>query len=70
MTAVLLAGQGPVVWALCADRVPRRGARWSARSNASDPRLPRWLIRVLSQDGRTLAQSTARRWSLDIGGAA
>lgn len=69
ITAVLLAGAGPVAWALCADRVlgvvPLVG-----RSTAIDTRWPRWLSRVRSQDGRTLANLDAVRMILDIGGAA
>jgi hypothetical protein len=68
VTAVLLVGAGPVVWALCADRVhgvvPLVG-----RSTAIDERWPRWLSRVRSQDGRTLAHLDSAQMVLDIGGA-
>jgi hypothetical protein len=68
VTAVLLVGGGPVVWALCADRVhgvvPLVG-----RSMAIDERWPRWLSRVRSQDGRTLARLDSAQMVLDIGGA-
>jgi chemotaxis signal transduction protein len=69
ITTVLLVGAGPVIWGLCADRVhgvvPLVG-----RSTAVDARWPRWLSRVRSQDGRTLANLDAARMILDIGGAA
>jgi hypothetical protein len=68
ITAVLLAGTGPVVWALCAERVhgvvPLVG-----RSTVIDERWPRWLSRVRSQDGRTLAHLDSAQMVLDIGGA-
>jgi hypothetical protein len=68
ITAVLLAGNGPIAWALCADKVlgvlPLVG-----RSPAIDARWPRWLSRVRSQDGRTLAQFDGAQMVLDIGGA-
>jgi hypothetical protein len=68
VTAVLLVGDGAVVWALCADRVhgvvPLVG-----RSMAIDERWPRWLSRVRSQDGRTLARLDSAQMVLDIGGA-
>jgi hypothetical protein len=67
VTAVLLAGIGPVAWALCADHVhgvvPLVG-----RSTVIDARLPRWLGRVRSQDGRTLAHLDSAQMVLDIGG--
>src|SRR5262249_13576195 len=44
ITAVLLAGHGPVVWALCADRV-FGVVTLVGRSTALDPRWPRWLGR-------------------------
>jgi hypothetical protein len=69
VTAVLLAGPGPVAWALCADQV-YSVVTLVGRSNASDARWPRWLGRVRSQDGRTLAQLDAAQMALDIGGAA
>lgn len=69
VTAVLLAGGGPVMWAVCADRVlgvvPLVG-----RSTAPDPRLPRWLTRVFSSDGRSLAHVDGGQLIVDIGGAA
>jgi hypothetical protein len=69
VTAVLLVGQGPVAWALCADQVlgvvPLVG-----RSTVADERLPRWLSRVFSQDGRSLAHVDAPKMIVDIGGAA
>lgn len=69
VTAVLLAGQGAVAWALCADHVlgvvPLVG-----RSTVADERLPRWLSRVFSQDGRSLAHVDAAKMVVDIGGAA
>jgi len=69
VTAVLLAGGGPIAWALCADLVhgvvPLVG-----RSNVVDARLPRWLGRVRTADGRTLAQLDSAEMVLDIGGAA
>jgi hypothetical protein len=68
VTAVLLTGAGPVIWALCADQVhgvvPLIG-----RSTAVDERWPRWLSRVRSQDGRTLAHLDSALMVLDIGGA-
>lgn len=68
VTAVLLHGDGPVAWALCADRVhgvvPLVG-----RSHAIDVRWPRWLSRVRSADGRTLAHFDSAQMVLDIGGA-
>lgn len=68
ITAVLLAGRGAVTWALCADQVhgvvPLVG-----RSTTTDQRLPRWLRRVRSQDGRLLAQLDPVAMALDIGGA-
>ncbi len=67
VTAVLLVGDGPVVWALCADQVhgvvPLVG-----RSTVTDPRLPRWLFRVRTADGRVLASLDPARMILDIGG--
>ena len=71
VTAVLLTGtgSGPVLWALCADRV-HGVVTLVERSTASDARWPRWLGRVRSQDGRTLAQLDGAVMVLDIGGAA
>jgi hypothetical protein len=69
VTAVLLTGAGPVLWALCADRV-HGVVTLVERSTASDARWPRWLGRVRSQDGRTLAQLDGAVMVLDIGGAA
>jgi hypothetical protein len=68
ITAVLLTGQGPVVWALCADRV-LGVVTLVERSTATDARWPRWLGRVRSQDGRTLAKLDGAQMVLDIGGA-
>jgi hypothetical protein len=68
VTAVLLAGRGSVAWALCADHVlgvvPLVG-----RSTVVDERLPRWLSRVFSHDGRSLAHVDAAKMVIDIGGA-
>jgi hypothetical protein len=68
VTAILLAGAGPVAWALCADKVlgmvPLVG-----RSTVVEARWPRWLRRVRSADGRTLAQFDGAQMILDIGGA-
>jgi chemotaxis signal transduction protein len=68
VTAVLLAGSGPVMWAVCADQVhgvvPLVG-----RSTVIDSRLPRWLSRVRSQDGRTIAHLDSAQMIRDIGGA-
>ena len=68
ITAVLLAGPGPVVWALCADEV-FSVVTLVGRSTGIDPRWPRWLSRVRSHDGRTLAQLDGAQMVLDIGGA-
>jgi hypothetical protein len=68
VTAALLAGHGPVVWALCADRV-HGVVTLVERSHASDARWPRWLTRVRNQEGRTLAQLDGAQMMLDIGGA-
>ena len=69
VTAVLLAGPGSVTWAVCADHVlgvvPLVG-----RSTVVDERLPRWLSRMFSQDGRSLAHVDAAKMVVDIGGAA
>ena len=69
LNAVLLVRPGEVAWALCADRVlgvvPLVG-----RSTVVDERLPRWLSRVFSQDGRSLAHVHAAKMVDDIGGAA
>ncbi len=67
VTAVLLAVGGPVGWALCADQV-HGVVPLAGRSTAIDARLPRWLCRVRSQDGRTLAQLDSAQMVLDIGG--
>ena len=69
ITAALQTAHGPVLWALCADRV-HGVVTQDERSTASDPRWPRWLGRVRSQDGRTLAQLDGVQMVLDIGGAA
>jgi hypothetical protein len=68
ITAVLLASHGPVVWALCADRV-FGVVTLVGRSTAYDARWPRWLSRVRSQDGRTLAQLDGAQMAIDIGGS-
>lgn len=68
VTAVLLTGTGPVGWALCADQV-HGVVLLVSRSTAVDTRWPRWLSRVRSQDGRTLAHFDGVRLALDIGGA-
>lgn len=68
VTAVLLAGAGPVVWAVCADQVHGVVAL-VARATTTDARLPRWLGRVRSQDGRLLACVDPALMILDIGGA-
>jgi hypothetical protein len=68
VTAVLLAGSGAVAWALCADQV-HGVVPLAERSTATDERLPRWLCRVRSQDGRMLACVDSALMILDIGGA-
>lgn len=68
VTAVLLVGGGAVAWALCADQVHGVVAL-VGRSIAVDARLPPWLSRVRSQDGRTLAQLDGAQMIVDIGGA-
>ena len=68
VTAVLLAGAGPVAWALCADQV-HGVVTLISRSTVADERLPRWLVRVRSEDGRTLARLDSAQMVLDIGGA-
>ena len=68
VTAVLLVGDGPVAWALCADRV-HGVVPLVARSTEIDARWPRWLSRVRSADGRTLAHFDSAQMVLDIGGA-
>ncbi len=68
ITAVLLVGHGPVVWALCADRI-HGVVTLVGRATENDARWPRWLGRVRSQDGRTLAQLDGAQMALDIGGA-
>lgn len=69
VTAVLLVGAGSVVWAVCADHVlgvvPLVG-----RSTVPDARLPRWLTRVFSKDGRSLAHVNSVQLVVDIGGPA
>lgn len=67
--AVLLAGRAPVGWALCADQVLGMVALVE-RSSAVDARFPRWLSRVRSQDGRTLAFVDSAQMVLDIGAVA
>jgi hypothetical protein len=68
VTVVLLAGTGPVAWALCADQV-HGVVPLVERSVAIDARWPRWLSRVRSKDGRTFAHFNGARLVLDIGGA-
>jgi len=68
VTAVLLAGTGTVVWALCADQI-HGVVPLVSRSAATDARWPRWLGRARSQDGRTLAHLDSAQMILDIGGA-
>jgi len=68
ITAILLAGGGVVTWALCADQV-HGVVPLVERSTTADQRLPRWLRRVRSQDGRLLAQLDPTQMALDIGGA-
>ena len=69
ITAVLLAGSGPVAWALCADQVHGVVALVE-RSSVVDARFPRWLSRVRSQDGRTLAFVDSAQMVVDTGAAA
>jgi hypothetical protein len=69
ITAVLLAGGGPIGWALCANQV-YGVVPLVKRSQVVDARLPRWLSRVRSQDGRTLAYVDSAQMVLDIAGAA
>lgn len=69
ITAVLLTAAGPVGWALCADQVLGVVAV-TGRAAVVDARLPRWLSRVRSQDGRTLGWVDSAQMVLDIGGAA
>jgi chemotaxis signal transduction protein len=69
VTAVLLVGAGPVAWALCIDQV-HGVVPLAERATAIDPRLPRWLSRARSRDGRTLAYLDPGQMMLDIGGAA
>jgi hypothetical protein len=68
VSAVLLVGGGAVAWALCVDQV-HGVVPLVARSTVIDERLPRWLSRVRSQDGRTLAALDSAQMVLDIGGA-
>jgi hypothetical protein len=68
VTAVLLVGDGPVGWALCADQV-HGVVPLVERSTAIDARWPRWLSRVRSRDGRVLAQLDSAQMVSDIGGA-
>ena len=69
ITAVLLAGKAAVGWALCADQVHGVVALIE-RSSVVDARFPRWLSRVHSQDGRTLAFVDSAQMVLDIGAVA
>jgi chemotaxis signal transduction protein len=68
VTAVLLAGVGPVAWALCTDKV-HGVVSLVERSTVPDARFPRWLTRVRSQDGRTLARFDGAMMVSDLGGA-
>jgi hypothetical protein len=68
ITAVLLTGAAAVAWALCADHV-HGVVPLVERSTVIDARLPRWLSRVRSADGRTLAYLDCPQMVLDIGGA-
>ena len=68
VTAVILAVAGAVAWALCADQV-YGVVPVVERSTASDARLPRWLTRVRTGDGRVLAWLDPSLMVLDIGGA-
>jgi hypothetical protein len=67
VTAVLLAGGGTVAWALCADQI-HGVVPLTERSTAIDARLPRWLCRVRSQDGRLLACVDSALMVVEIGG--
>lgn len=69
VTAVLLAGAGAVTWAVCADQV-MGVVPVIERATTTDPRLPRWLGRVRSADGRVLASLDPKAMVADIGGAA
>jgi hypothetical protein len=53
---------------LCADQV-HGVVTLISRSTVADERLPRWLIRVRSEDGRTLARLDSAQMVLDIGDA-
>jgi hypothetical protein len=66
VTAVLLAGGGPVTWALCVDQV-HGVVSLVGRSTTIDARWPRWLSRVRSQDGRTFAHFDGVQMVRDIG---
>ncbi|HET7500290.1 MAG TPA: chemotaxis protein CheW [Kofleriaceae bacterium] len=68
VTVVRLAGAGPVAWALCADQV-HGVVSLVARSTHHDGRWPRWLCRVRSDDGRTLARFDAAQMARDLGAA-
>lgn len=68
VTAVLLAGAGPVAWALCTDKV-HGVVSLVGRSTAHDERWPRWLSRVRTQDGRTFAQFDGSLMVQEIGAA-
>ena len=69
VTAVLLAGAGAVTWAVCADQVVGV-IPVVERSTTTDPRLPRWLGRVRTSDGRVLAWLEPSVMVADIGGVA
>jgi hypothetical protein len=68
VTAVLLACDGAVRWALCADQV-LGVVLLVERSAVVDERLPRWIGRARSGDGRVLAHIDSAQMVLDIGGA-
>ena len=66
VTAVLLLGAGEAQWAVCADRV--LGVVTVAdRSTKSDTRLPRWLNRARTSEGRALAWLDPELMVRDIG---
>ena len=68
VTAVILAVAGTVAWALCADQI-LGVVPVVERSTTGDARLPRWLTRVRTSDGRVLAWLDPNLMVLDIGGA-
>ncbi|HLL24130.1 MAG TPA: chemotaxis protein CheW [Kofleriaceae bacterium] len=67
--AVVLVAPGGVSWALCADHV--HGVVTVAdRSTKTDGRLPRWLARARTSEGRTLAWLDPSLMIADIGAGA